>query len=430
MRVAALLALALLAGCASPLGAKPTATDPAVAIAQVAWGAPKVIDPVRSGGEPVLFVTPKGTLLMAVHPGFTHVKAPPGPEVVQETNGQSYLFRSADGGATWSVVTGANGLPRNNAPGDSDPDVASTADGSRLVVAQLDGVGISSEASKDDAATFPAANPFVAMPQDGSVDRPWVAQWNGTFYLLYNGDGNGHWRFLDSKDGTAWSPLSTPGDGSYPGAIAVGPEGALYVGNGDKVWASVDGGKTFDSSKIPGVKPLTGITAQRPAVDDAGNVYFAWSELHGIYYAASRDHGKTWGPRIPLWEGGDAIWPWPVAGADGRLAVAWVGTTETNDDASAVKADWLVHVAYVEDAANMTPRVSAGPIAGAVVTKGGICLDGTICEAEGKDRRLGDFITIAADRTGTLMVAYGTTTTGHSISSPAFVKQSGGPKLR
>jgi hypothetical protein len=32
---------------------------------------------VRSGGEPVIFETPKHALLVAAHPGFTHVKAPP-----------------------------------------------------------------------------------------------------------------------------------------------------------------------------------------------------------------------------------------------------------------------------------------------------------------------------------------------------------------
>src|SRR5439155_15311161 len=113
---------------------------------------------------------------------------------------------------------------------------------------------------------------------DGSVDRPWLAYANGQFDLLYNGDNNGHWRLLSSKDGVSWSPLSTPGDGSYPGAMVAGPRGEIYVGNGDKVWASTDGGKTFIASKVPGDKPMTGIAAQRPAVDAKGTLYFAWSD--------------------------------------------------------------------------------------------------------------------------------------------------------
>lgn len=427
MRAASLLILlALLAGCAAP-AVKPL---PGGALATPTFSRIAIIDPVRSGGEPVLFQTPQGTLLIAAHPGFTHIKAPPGPEVVQPANGQSYLYRSTDDGATWSVITGPNGQPRNNAPGDSDPDLASTPDGALIVNAQLDGVGISSEVSKDDGKTWPGANALVADPKDGSVDRPWLTYANDQFYLLYNGDGNGHWRMMTSKDGVAWASFSTPGDGSYPGAMVAGPDGSLYVGNGDKVWWSVDQGKTFTPSKVPAMNPMKGITAQRPAVDLAGTVYFAWSEFHKIRYAYSKDHGATWSAPIDLGSGGTAIWPWPAAGAPGKLAVAWVGTTETNDDPSAVKGEWNVHLALLSDADTPRPTLWADVIPNAVVTTGGICIDGTLCEAEAKDRRLGDFITVIIDKDGFAQVAYGTTTTGHSISSPAYVRETSGPELR
>jgi hypothetical protein len=425
--VAAALLVLLLAGCLAPAARTlPHAgTLPAPTFSRV-----EIVDPVRSGGEPVLFQSPQGTLFIAAHPGYTHVKPPPGPEVLQESNGQSYLYRSVDDGAAWTVVTGANGAPRNDAPGDSDPDIAVTPDGSRLVLAQLDGAGVSTEASTDDGKTWPSANPLAAMPQDGNPDRPWLANVNGTFLLLYNGDGNGHWRLQSSPDGVSWAPLSTPGDGSYPGAMAVGPDGSVYVGDGDKVWSSTDGGKTFASSKIPGDKPMTGIMAQRPAVDAAGTVYFAWSELHKIRFAASHDDGKTWGPAVTLDANGTAIWPWPAAGAPGDLAVAWLGTNETNDDPSAVRGEWDVHLALVTGADTDHPSVWTGVIPNAVAMRGGICVDGTICEAEGKDRRLGDFITVIVDRDGYAQVAYGTTVTGHSISSPAYVRETDGPKLR
>ncbi len=432
MRLLLALALvALAAGCAAPATTPAPAGAPD-AMAPLAFSAPAILDPVRSGGEPVIFETPKHTLLIAAHPGFTHVKAPPGPEVLEPANGQSYLYRSADGGASWSVVTGPSGTPRNDAWGISDPDLAANADGSRLVMADLQAVSASTAASTDDGASWPSAAPMVTDPQDGSVDRPWLAFADGHFYVLYNGDGNGHWRLRQSDDGVTWSDLSTPGDGSYPGAMAAGKDGSLYVGNGDKVWWSVDGGKTFTASKVPAQKPMTGIVAQRPAVDDAGTVYFAWSEESAIYYAASRDHGKTWGPAVLLSAGlpGTHVWPWPAAGAPGKLVVAWVGTTETNPDPSAVKGDWLVHVAVVTGADTDHPTVQAAPVKDAKVTTGGICMDGTVCEAEAKDRRLGDFITVIVDHAGRIHVAYGTTTTGHSISSPAYFRETDGPRLR
>lgn len=429
---ALLVALLLLplAGCAAsgPQGAAPDAQLPDAPV----WGKPMILDPVRSGGEPVLFETPRHTLLYAAHPGFTHVKAPPGPEVVEPASGQSYLFRSTDGGKTWSAVTGPAGGPRNEAWGISDPDVAANADGSRLVFVDLQAVSIATAASADDGATWPDANAMVTNPNDGSVDRPWLAFANGQFYLLYNGDGNGHWRLRASADGVTWKDYSTPGDGSYPGAMVAGPDGALYIGNGDQVWASTDQGRTFAASKIPGVKPMTGIVAQRPAVDDAGTVYYAWSETSGIFYAASHDQGKTWGAPVSLTAGlpGTHVWPWPAAGAPGKLAVAWVGTSEKNPDPSAVQGKWTVHVALVSGADTDHPQVRAASVDDAVVTTGGICMDGTICEAEGKDRRLGDFITVIIDHEGLVHVAYGTTTTGHSISSPAYFRETGGARLR
>ena len=76
------------------------------------------------------------------------------------------------------------------------------------------------------------------------------------------------------------------------------------------------------------------------------------------------------------------------------------------------------------------PRVRTGAIPGATVTTGGIFVDGTICEAEQTDRRLGDFITCIVDKDGRVQVAFGTTTTGHGISSPAYVRQVDGPRLR
>jgi hypothetical protein len=278
---------------------------------------------------------------------------------------------------------------------------------------------------------------------DREVDRPWLTFAKGSFYLLYNGGGSGGasaWRFRSSTDGTNWNDVSTPGDGSYEGAMVSDPaSGAIYIGNGDKVWASLDQGKTFQPSKIPGTKPMTGIVAQRPAVDAEGTVYFAWSELSSVWYAASRDRGATWGPAVELTAAlpardaakpGTHIWPWPVAGAAGKLAVVWVATNETSQDPSAVQGAWFVDAAFVDNASSPHPSVRALTIPGAQVMQGGICIDGTICEAEAKDRRLGDFITCALDKDGLLVVAYGTTTTGHSISSPAFVRETSGPRLR
>lgn len=419
-----------LAGCASRV--VPFEPEPG-SIELPTFSDPAILDPTRSGGEPVLFASPTGTLFYAAHPGYTHVKAPPGPEVLTPSSGTSYLWRSEDDGASWTLVVGdAENLPRALAPGVSDPDLASNEDGSLLAWTDLEALaGVSTAASRDDGKTWPDAQPVAANANDGSVDRPWLSYLDGTFYLLYNGDGNGHWRLRASGDGVGWSDHSTPGDGSYPGALLADPRGkVLYVGNGDKVWWSEDAGKTFEASELPTERALTGIVAQRPAVDDAGTVYFAWSELDSIWYASSKDHARTWSEPVRLAANGTHIWPWPVAGAAGRLAVVWLGTNDTGDDPSAMDSTWTVHVAYVDAADGAAPIVWTGEIPNAIAMQGGICLGGTFCEVEGKDRRLGDFITAAIGRDGMLHVGYGTTETGHSISSPGYVRQIGGFRLR
>lgn len=420
----------LLAGCASPV------TGPAQPpeFAAPTFDPPAILDPTRSGGEPVMFASPTGTLFYAAHPGYTHVKAPPGPEVLTPTSGQSYLWRSEDDGSTWTLVTGAaENAPRNAALGFSDPDLASNEDGSRLVWTDLQVLaGISTAASSDDGKTWPDAQPAAATPGDSGVDRPWLAYLDGTFFLLYNGDGQGHWRLRASEDGVSWREHSTPGDGSYPGAMAADPVGkALYVGNADKVWWSEDGGTTFEASPLPTERALKGIVAQRPAVDDAGTVYFAWSEMDGVYYAYSNDHARTWSAPVRLAANGTHIWPWPVAGAAGRLGVVWLGTDATTDDPTNAPEDteWSVHLAMVDGADTPAPRVWSERV-GERMHQGAICLNGTMCEAQQKDRRLGDFLSAAIGRDGRLHVGYGTTETGHSISSPGYLRQSGGWTLR
>jgi hypothetical protein len=293
-------------------------------------------------------------------------------------------------------------------------------------------LGISTAASGDDGRTWPDAQPAAGAPSDGSVDRPWLTYLDGTFYLLYNGDGNGHWRLRASEDGVTWRDHSTPGDGSYPGALVADPVGrVLYVGNGDKVWWSEDAGRTFTASQLPTEGAMTGIVAQRPAVDDAGTVYFAWSELTGVYYAFSKDYARTWSAPVKLSEPGTHVWPWPVGGAAGRLAVVWLGTPdEVADPTNAPEGtEWHVHLAMLAGADTAAPRLWSGPV-GERMHRGAICLDSTFCEVEQKDRRLGDFISAAVGRDGRLHIGYGTTETGHSISSPGYIRQSGGPLLR
>lgn len=66
--------------------------DPGPPLAPATFIAPAIIDPVRSGGEPVIFFTPQDTRFVAAHLGYTHVTPLPGPEVLAPASGVKLSF--------------------------------------------------------------------------------------------------------------------------------------------------------------------------------------------------------------------------------------------------------------------------------------------------------------------------------------------------
>ena len=138
------------------------------------------------------------------------------------------------------------------------------------------------------------------------------------------------------------------------------------------------------------------------------------------------------------------MWPWLIAGDDGRLAVAWYEREPETDN-------FRIMVAYTLNAHGKTvtcsdgskefvgPQFRVANASGRPIHAAKICLSGTTCNAnpsfEGGDRRLGDFFTINFDRDGNLIIASADTMlkspTGgpKSISNPIFIKQNGGAKM-
>ncbi|MGH2955115.1 MAG: hypothetical protein ACRDK9_14080 [Solirubrobacterales bacterium] len=57
---------------------------------------------------------------------------------------------------------------------------------------------------------------------------------------------------------------------------------------------------------------------------------------------------------------------------------------------------------------------------------GTVCMGGTICQAQGVDRRLGDYFTIDVDTTGRPVAACSDTRQGGAVALPAFFRQTEG----
>ena len=433
-RAALVAALVLLfAGCVQP-GVDPAATTDQVddLVGGVLAFAPmKLIDDVRAGGEPVIQVTQKGTLLVAAHPGWTHTRYPPSPNLVTPATGQSYLWRSEDKGETWTPVglpVGPGVGPRGIGQGVSDPDFAMDSKG-RIYLTDLEALAAASVSwSDDDGKTWLMGNDVASTY--GPVDRNWLAAHGTDVYFM--GNYFGAERVLKSTDGgITWTQVGASHCGSD--FTARESDGALLVGCGAGIDVSTDGGKTFTKMEVPDAESDSRVMTE-PAVDAAGNVYTAWTQEDGVYLAGTSDLGETWTTPLRVSDGLGTmthIWPWVVAGDAGRVAVVWYAT-DAEGGPSKAKGDWFVYQATVLDAMGAAPTLVNAKVTESPVFQGGICQRGTACQLDptsAGDRRLGDFFEAAIDAEGYVNIVY-SVALKDAISHPGFSRQTSGPSLR
>lgn len=440
--VVLLLLCVPIAGCVGPQA--PAEVEPTAAAAGVlpldAALAPvfsplTVIDDLRSGGEPSIAVTPTGTLIVAAHPGFTLHRKPAGPELVAPYAGQSYMWRSTDGGETWTYVglPVVNAGPRNAGPGFGDPNLDVGPDGT-VYFTDLSGLAqITVAKSTDDGATWLHANP-VSSPFP-FVDRQWLASYGNDVYLEAQQAGLGA-RFFAKADAATllFRYVSQPPGRGPPGDMSADQrDGTIYIGDGGEFHRSTDGGATWET-RGPG--PADSGSSE-PGIDAAGNVYVAWASGKKVRFAATTDKGETFLPTIDLTalapelaDGAAVLWPWVVAGDEGRVAVVWLAAPDDKDRATAA-GDWFLYGAYLLDAHTGEPRVTVQRLAADPVHRGPVCNEGTIqcVGSPTSDRRMGDMFEAALGPDGRLHVAVPVTTGGGSVSHPAHVRQLAGVSL-
>lgn len=426
LRSLLVLVVLLAAGCVSsaPAGIEEQSAD------ALAGGLPGarfsdllLIDEVRAGGEPVIAITPTGTILVSAHPGWTHTRYPPSADLVTPASGQSYLWRSTDGGESFQPVglpMAPDGLgPRGLGQGVSDPDFAIDSNG-RIYLTDLEALAAASVSwSDDDGVTWLLGNDLASTY--GPVDRQWLATVGTDVYFMGNYFADE--RVLKSTDGgLTWLQV---GSANCSGDIISDAEGRLLVGCATGIDVSEDGGATFEQRDVPDAESWARSMTE-PAVDAAGAVYTAWTNEEGVFLARTTDLGVTWDAPIRLADSGTNVWPWIVAGDAGRVAVVWYH----NDDPAGpgeASGDWSVDGATVIDGA-VSPFRVAGPI-----FQGRMCQAGTTCQLdlspETGDRRLGDFFEAAVDAEGRLHVVFSVALEG-SISHPGYAKQLDGPLLR
>lgn len=426
-------------------------------------------------GEPTTEVDGKGRIHVAWHsdkiaPGAT------GAEVVS-----SWCVRSDNGGATFSapVVCDLSGTSNGDPWLAADP-----KDPDHLYYASINFVASAGHLSQShDGGRTWETRKVVA---NTGVDREWVrVDQNGVVYYGYHDIGPELIYLAKSFDGGAtWHPGGTPLATGYPVTTDVAewadvipntnqgppvidpknPERILYpflystapqntIENenlpfpwGDlsnvAVAVSNDGGVTWMNKKIFEGPEHSNAAYALPsaAIDEAGNMYMVFAHNISatplrwhIYLMRSADGGQTWDTK-PIQVDSDlknAAMPHIVAGSDGRIGVAFYGTTADGDPRVNDNANWDTYYATSLDAMAASPQFTMTKVSTRHVHHGRVCPLGLACSS-GRD--LHDLFDLRLDAAGGANIPWTDTSenkpaTAATESQVLFSCQTSGPSL-
>ena len=401
---------------------------------------------------------------------------------------QTSLFsRSTDGGDSFRLLFDPTCAQRNRPTcqnlggGDSEEEV-NLYDGTYLLGDQ-EGATIQEglASSTDGGGTFPATRQWAITNPTTATDRQWLA-WVDPRNATVGGQG------LD-----AFYSWHMPGAGEYvvgvttgglpipqpvPQIPFVGQSGQSAVDNSNgpgRGWIYLPFGTFPPLANGIAVATAAGPQYQSPAawkttivstdtraifpwvsVDDAGNAYLVWVNSSGQLFLSaspigdSRNNpqaggrpGTYWTPQTQLNPSSihSTAFPEVVGGADGHIAIAYMGSTDCATGASdncATSSHWNTYVDVIPDASQLwkggTTSVVVGQVSHRVAHLGSICTSGTTCSG---DRSLLDMIDLGFDQNGRVGVVYSdnndalgnvsdTTKNGAFIE---FSKQVSGPSL-
>jgi hypothetical protein len=425
---------------------------------KMSFGPPVFIDQNRAGGEPVSVVAQDGSIIVSAHAGTTHLYKNPealagaGDFAVGYFN-QTLNWRSTDGGRTWNYVgTFGNqvfGPHTLTSTGFSDPDLTMDA-GGRVYNTEINLANVSVYSSNDDGQSFHRANPIAS-----SGDRPWLLgkDPDEVFLSISGGelkrstDGGLTFQTVTTEAIGFGKPLNDPlnpagiiapySDASHNSGIAISPDrGKTWKGYPVQLGASTQFFSTVGVDKAGWVYVVAagGYEGAGDTTAD-GQVTFSYFNRKTKKWAAPVE--------IPTPKG-DALWPWVIAGDDGRVSIVWYQSLAKAPER------WYIYQAYTLNGHGSRIRCGGRTVlappsfrvtnaSGRIVHDNPICLLGTACVAapnpEDSDRRLGDFFTVNYDRLGNLFIASGDTTLLNPldgpkpVSNPIFIRQVSGPKL-
>lgn len=205
--------------------------------------------------------------------------------------------------------------------------------------------------------------------------------------------------------------------GGLHGHLQVGPDGTVYVPNGNcpvgqsGFARSTDAGTTWSVHGIPGSvsDDDPGLAVGRGDEVAGGRVFMGVCQNGTPMVATSDDRGETFSNLVDV-SGSHAIeacvFPTMVAGDDDRAAFAFLGTSTPGgspygDDGTLFDGYWHLYVSVTYDGGATWVTSNATP--GDPVQRGPVCLMGIDC---GGFRNMLDFNDIQLDEQGRIYVAY------------------------
>lgn len=375
----------------------------------------------------------------------------------------SLLWRSDDGGRSYRPLGGP--IPRDTVigPGGGDTDV-DFDDKGRVYYVDLSAACVTAAVSEDGGNTFPAERTnyltCVSEEEPGAAvdDRQWIAAFgDGTAYATWrNLQGGGFWMFKTTDAGRTWDKGRQLGAVGQSGPLRIDKKKRRVNVNGVEkdavlvyqIYYSGNNVRLFRVTDIEGSTPIvenftiysgnSGISNVFPvlAVDTAGNLYAAWSQVggatgtsHTVWMATSTDRGATWSPRKQVSTfTGTNIMPWIVAGDPGRLNVVWYRGSLPNNPNSLAN-EWQIYMAQTLNAFDAAPTFTTVPVSQNIVHRGEICTSGIACDATGRDRSFLEYPSIWIDSKGAAVVVYNDNTNQSEGPYVMTAKQATGPSL-
>ena len=231
---------------------------------------------------------------------------------------------------------------------------------------------------------------------------------------------------------------------AFQGVPVAAPDGTLYQPRtqcGAAVDRSADNGLTWERHSV--IADPAGVSGDTPdmAVTPDGTLYFFWTGADWLpRLARSADGGRTWSAPMAVGAGiglRSTLFPVVAAGSDGRIGLAFYGTTDApegwdgNPGNAPETVHWDLYSAVSTDAAGPAPtfgvrRITSDPVQIGCLSKLGQC----------KSFNIADYIDAEVSPDGRLYIAYvdgcppGCTSAAASTADEGWLAvQETGPRL-